>query len=121
MISQARYFFVPPLDVLSEKLKLSPSIAGITLLAIGNGKWPCISSYKAYDRCVGALIHTHSHTGAPDIFTAVAALNNQNDLALLLRFVLHLTPNGSGIIFNPYGTGYFNPNGLVEPHCVFTM
>lgn len=30
-------FFVPPLIFLSEKLKLSPSIAGITLLALGNG------------------------------------------------------------------------------------
>ena len=31
-------FFVPPLIFLSEKLKLSPSIAGITLLALGNGE-----------------------------------------------------------------------------------
>ena len=30
-------FFVPPLIFLAEKLKLSPSIAGITLLALGNG------------------------------------------------------------------------------------
>ena len=29
---------MPPLNLLSDKLKLSPSIAGITLLAIGNGK-----------------------------------------------------------------------------------
>jgi len=34
---QADYFFVPPLYLLAEKLRLSPSIAGITLLAIGNG------------------------------------------------------------------------------------
>ena len=36
--TQADYFFVPPLNLLSNKLKLSPSIAGITLLAIGNGE-----------------------------------------------------------------------------------
>ena len=35
---QADYFFVPPLNLLANKLKLSPSIAGITLLAIGNGE-----------------------------------------------------------------------------------
>ena len=35
---KADNFFVPPLNLLSEKLKLSPSIAGITLLAIGNGE-----------------------------------------------------------------------------------
>eukprot|EP00731_Ephydatia_muelleri_P028400 Em0020g44a len=58
LATTARNFFVPPLDVLSEKLRLSPSIAGITLLALGNG--------------------------APDIFTAVAALNGPDDFALLL-------------------------------------
>ena len=47
---QADNFFVPPLNLLSEKLKLSPSIAGITLLALGNG--------------------------APDVFTAYAALKH---------------------------------------------
>lgn len=35
---KADYFFVPPLNLLAEKLRLSPSIAGITLLAIGNGE-----------------------------------------------------------------------------------
>ena len=38
---QVDYFFVPPLNFIAEKLKLSPSIAGITLLALGNGK--CLS------------------------------------------------------------------------------
>lgn len=32
-------FFVPPLIFLAEKMKLSPSIAGITLLALGNGQY----------------------------------------------------------------------------------
>ena len=58
LATTARNFFLPPLDVLSEKLRLSPGIAGITLLALGNG--------------------------APDIFTAVAALNGPDDFALLL-------------------------------------
>ena len=31
------YFFVPPLTFLAEKLNLTPSVAGITLLALGNG------------------------------------------------------------------------------------
>ena len=35
--TQADYFFVPPLEFLSEKLKLPDNISGITLLAIGNG------------------------------------------------------------------------------------
>lgn len=47
--SQADYFFVPPLNLLSDKLKLSPSIAGITLLAIGNGK--LIFGWGLYDNC----------------------------------------------------------------------
>ena len=34
---QVRYFFVPPLTMLADKLHLPPSIAGITLLALGNG------------------------------------------------------------------------------------
>ena len=54
---QADNFFVPPLNLLSEKLQLSPSIAGITLLAIGNG--------------------------APDVFTAYAGLK-QDDIELVL-------------------------------------
>jgi sodium/potassium/calcium exchanger 6 len=48
---------VPPLNLLSEKLRLSPSIAGITLLAIGNG--------------------------APDVFTAYAGLH-KDDIDLVL-------------------------------------
>ena len=36
--TQADYFFVPPLEFLSEKLKLPDNISGITLLAIGNGE-----------------------------------------------------------------------------------
>ena len=35
---------MPPLNLLAEKLRLSPSIAGITLLAIGNGKNITIST-----------------------------------------------------------------------------
>lgn len=56
-LSQADNFFVPPLNLLSEKMRLSPSIAGITLLAIGNG--------------------------APDVFTAYAGLK-QDEIELVL-------------------------------------
>jgi len=52
ILSQADNFFVPPLNLLSEKLKLSPSIAGITLLAVGNG--------------------------APDVFVAYSGLQQDN-------------------------------------------
>ena len=37
-LMQVDNFFVPPLIYLAEKTKLSPSIAGITLLALGNGQ-----------------------------------------------------------------------------------
>lgn len=30
-------FFVPPLVMLSEKLRLPPNVAGMTLMAVGNG------------------------------------------------------------------------------------
>ena len=43
---QADYFFVPPLNLLAEKLRLSPSVAGITLLAIGNGMDVIVHSYE---------------------------------------------------------------------------
>ncbi|EDV27705.1 uncharacterized protein TRIADDRAFT_53673 [Trichoplax adhaerens] len=59
---QADNYFVPPLNFLSEKLKLSPSIAGITLLAIGNG--------------------------APDVFTAYAAIRKAHDFPLELGALL---------------------------------
>jgi sodium/potassium/calcium exchanger 6 len=45
------YFFVPSLASIADILKLSPAIAGVTLLALGNG--------------------------APDVFTSYAALVNQ--------------------------------------------
>ena len=36
---QVDNFFVPVLQMLSNKLRLPPSIAGMTLLALGNGEW----------------------------------------------------------------------------------
>jgi len=41
---QVDNYFVPPLNFLAEMLKLSPSIAGITLLALGNGN--CCSHHQ---------------------------------------------------------------------------
>ena len=38
---QVDHFFVPPLNFLSEKLHLSPSVAGVTLMALGNGESAC--------------------------------------------------------------------------------
>lgn len=32
---------MPPLNFLSEKLRLSPSVAGVTLMALGNGERHC--------------------------------------------------------------------------------
>ena len=64
---QADYFFVPPLEFLSEKLRLPDNISGITLLAIGNGEsqlvqgindcpLPCSNVLKA-DGCGWLLGH----------------------------------------------------------------
>jgi sodium/potassium/calcium exchanger 6 len=61
LASTADIFFVPPLEYLSDKLKLSPDIAGITLLALGNG--------------------------APDVMTAISAGSNL-DFNLLLSGLL---------------------------------
>jgi sodium/potassium/calcium exchanger 6 len=59
LASTADNFLVPQLETLSEYLKLSPEVAGLTLLAFGNG--------------------------APDIFAAKSALNGGNsDFPLLL-------------------------------------
>ncbi|KNC72923.1 hypothetical protein SARC_14517, partial [Sphaeroforma arctica JP610] len=51
LATTADYFFVPALCVIARALRLSPSVAGITLVAFGNG--------------------------APDVFTAYAALHGQ--------------------------------------------
>lgn len=57
LATTAEYFFVPSLQFLSDQLNLSPAVAGITLLALGNG--------------------------APDIFTAIAGLQ-ADDFPLVL-------------------------------------
>jgi sodium/potassium/calcium exchanger 6 len=63
LATTADNFFVPQLETLSDYLKLSPDVAGITLLAIGNG--------------------------APDVFAAKAALTgNDNDFPLMLSDLL---------------------------------
>jgi len=80
LATTADIFFMPPLFYLSEKLDLSPSVSGVTLLALGNG--------------------------APDVFTALAGLEGGRlDLALtalvgasicissfVLGFVIILSP-----------------------------
>ena len=57
LASTADNFFVPPMEYLSEKLKLSPDIAGITLLALGNGApdvmtvGPCQNVHVRFASC----------------------------------------------------------------------
>jgi len=50
LVSTTAEFFVPPLQIISESLRLSQNVAGVTLLALGNG--------------------------APDLFSAFAAINS---------------------------------------------
>ena len=66
---------MPPLTFLADKLKLSPSIAGITLLALGNGK-NLTAQITSFD-------HGPFVAGAPDIFVAFSGIL-QDDLALVL-------------------------------------
>lgn len=61
LVTTAEYFFCPPLMYWTRKLKLQPEVAGATLLAFGNG--------------------------APDVFTAQAAIGAQ-DIPLLLGEML---------------------------------
>ena len=35
LVTTTRLFFVPPTEYLTQKLKFSPEVAGITLLALG--------------------------------------------------------------------------------------
>jgi len=63
LATTADYYFVPPLEHLSfHTLKLSPEVAGITLLAFGNG--------------------------APDVFGALAGINGQDDFQVVLGALL---------------------------------
>ena len=59
--STADAFFIPQLNYLSALLRLPPDVAGITLLAFGNG--------------------------APDVFTAIAVAR-ETDFPLLLSDIL---------------------------------
>lgn len=43
---QVDVFFVPVLHMLSNKLHLPPSVAGMTLLALGNGLCVCVCIQK---------------------------------------------------------------------------
>lgn len=61
LITTAEYYFCPPLMYWTRKLKLQPEVAGATLLAFGNG--------------------------APDVFTAQAAIR-ASDIPLLLGEML---------------------------------
>ena len=60
--STADEYIVPSLERLSDQLRLSPNVAGVTLLALGNG--------------------------APDIFTALAGINGAHDFDLVLGELL---------------------------------
>eukprot|EP00958_Prasinococcus_capsulatus_P016084 scaffold1766_cov401-Prasinococcus_capsulatus_cf.AAC.41 len=62
LASTADDYFVPPLERLSRRLRLSPEVAGVTLLAFGNG--------------------------APDVFGAVAGIDNEDDFEVTLGALL---------------------------------
>ena len=62
LATTADFFFVPPLTMLSDRLGLSPAVAGITLLALGNG--------------------------APDVFTVYASIVKAGDFSLGLGSLL---------------------------------
>lgn len=75
--STAEDFFCPSLTFISKKLKLKPRLAGVTLLAFGNG--------------------------APDVFSVLAAVQQkQPGLALgelTVRLYCHAPPNCHGCVF----------------------
>lgn len=62
LATTADNFFVPQLQVMSDKLHLRPEVAGVTLLALGNG--------------------------APDVFTAVSGIDGAADFPLVLGELL---------------------------------
>ena len=63
LATTADYYFVPALDYMSfDVLRLSPEVAGITLLAVGNG--------------------------APDVFGALAGIDGQDDFQVVLGALL---------------------------------
>eukprot|EP00736_Rhodelphis_marinus_P002838 Rmarinus@m.3235 len=65
LASTADMFFVPTLDKISCKLRLSQAVAGITLIALGNG--------------------------APDVITAYSVMDVSQDLPLLLGALIGAT------------------------------
>eukprot|EP00164_Ancoracysta_twista_P007801 GFYU01011147.1.p1 GENE.GFYU01011147.1~~GFYU01011147.1.p1 ORF type:complete len:592 (+),score=30.65 GFYU01011147.1:38-1813(+) len=62
LATTADLFFVPQLELMSTKLKLPQDVAGITLLAFGNG--------------------------APDVFTAISGIDGADDFPLVLSELL---------------------------------
>lgn len=62
LATTADNFFVPQLQVMSDKLRLRPEVAGVTLLALGNG--------------------------APDVFTAVSGIDGADDFHIVIGELL---------------------------------
>ena len=79
---QVDNFFVPPLTFLSEKLKLSPSVAGITLMALGNGTQNIISFQLARH------IHDEWDTGSYTMIVVSLTITESCLLQLLLISLL---------------------------------
>eukprot|EP01134_Creolimax_fragrantissima_P005601 CFRG5601T1 len=73
LATTADYFFVPALCVIAKALSLSPAVAGITLLAFGNG--------------------------APDVFTAYAALHGQGDINMQMGGLIGATLFVTTVVF----------------------
>jgi sodium/potassium/calcium exchanger 6 len=59
-------YFAPTLELICEKLKVAPDVAGITFLAFGNGApdvFSTIAAFSAGDAASGADIGTCSYAG----------------------------------------------------------
>ena len=47
LATTSEHFFVPSLSSISELMRLSPAVAGVTLVAFGNGAPDVFTSYAA--------------------------------------------------------------------------
>ena len=64
-------YLSPALTILTEKLKISQNLAGITFLALGNGAPDVISSFVGSDTDEGIVFSVGSLTGAGVFVTGI--------------------------------------------------
>lgn len=72
--STAEVFFVPALKQLATILKLSPDIAGVTLLALGNGAPDIFAALSAVTSDAGALGLSNLLGGGTLVMTIVISI-----------------------------------------------